>query len=60
MYRIKVRVNDKWTVIDKFMDTDFQDAIVAYNGCPTPKMLIGSLGVIHKQYTDNGYVFKTK
>lgn len=57
MYRIKIKRNDKWVVIDKFLDTDYRSAVDAYNGCPTPKMLVGSLGIIHKQYTDNGFQY---
>ena len=57
MLRIKVRVNGKWTVVDKFDDDDKWNALDAYNGAPVPKMLISSKGIVHKQYTDNGFIY---
>jgi len=60
MLRIKVRVNGKWTVVDKFEDEDKWNALDAYNGAPTPKMLISNAGVVHKQYTDNGFIYVGK
>lgn len=57
MYRVKIKHNDKWVVIDKFHDGDRTGALAAYNGAPVPKMLIGSQGIIHKQYTDNGFIY---
>jgi hypothetical protein len=57
MLRIKVRVNGKWTVVDKFEDEDKWKALDAYNGAPTPKMLISNNGVVHKQYTDNAFIY---
>lgn len=60
MLRIKVRVNGKWTIIDKYMDDDKWLALDAYNGAPTPKMLISDKGIVHKQFSDNGFIYAPK
>jgi hypothetical protein len=58
MFRIKVRVNGKWTHVEQTFELD--EAIDAYNEYPVPRMLIGPDGVIHKQYSNNGFVYKGK
>lgn len=57
MLRIKVKHNGKWTVIDKFADEDKWAALDAYNGAPVPKMFISDQGILHKQYSDNGFIY---
>lgn len=54
MYRIKQKI-DKWIVTAT--TPDWSEALDIYNSVETPKMLVGSLGVIHKQYTDNGFIY---
>ena len=55
MIRIKVRIDGKWTITDKFLDTDIESALDVYNERPTPRMLVTRKGIAHKQYTDNGF-----
>jgi hypothetical protein len=56
MYRIRQRIAGKWiTVLSSY---SFQHVVEEYNRTPTPKMLIDSSGIKHKQYTDNGFVYR--
>lgn len=54
MFKVKVRIDGKWMYVAKTYDV--QDAIDIYNDSPTPRMLIGNR-ILHKQYTDNGFVY---
>jgi hypothetical protein len=58
MYRIKVRENGKWRHVEQTFE--LEDAIECYNEFPVPRMLIGPEGILHKQYSDNGFVYKGK
>lgn len=56
MYRIRQRIAGKWiTVLSSY---SFPHIVEEYNRTPTPKMLIDSSGIKHKQYTDNGFVYR--
>ena len=57
MLRIKIKHAGKWITADKFDNEDKWNALDAYNGAPTPKMLIADGRVIHKQYSDNGFIY---
>jgi hypothetical protein len=58
MFKIKVRVDGKWLYVAKTYD--YQEALEVYNDSPTPRMFIGSHGIEHKQYTDNGFIYNGK
>jgi hypothetical protein len=53
--KIKVRVNGKWTMLAT--DLDYDEALELYNDSPVPRMLLGAEGIIHKQYSDNGFIY---
>ena len=55
MFKIKVRVSGKWIMVERCVS--FEDAIEAYNDLPTPRMLIGPKGIVHKQYSNNGFKY---
>jgi hypothetical protein len=55
LFRIKIKRDGKWTTIEKTWNK--WEALDSYNGTPTPKMLTCSKGIIHKQYSDNGFIF---
>lgn len=60
MFRIRIRHEGTWVTIDKFHDEDKWNALAAYNNAPVPKMLISSKGIVHKQYSDNGFIYLPK
>ena len=55
LFRIKIKRDGKWVTIEKTFDQ--WEALDSYNGTPTPKMLTCKKGIIHKQYSDNGFVY---
>lgn len=55
MFRIKVRLDGRWVMVARGLDA--VDAIDVYNDAPTPRMLIGPKGIVHKQYSNNGFVY---
>lgn len=58
MYRIRVRIDGRWYT--HYSTVEYRDAIVEYNraGTANAKMLIDDEGnKLHKQYTDNGFVY---
>lgn len=57
MFSIKIKHEGKWTVVDKFHDEDKWSALDAYNGAPVPKMLTIDGKIIHRQYSDNGFLY---
>lgn len=57
MFRIKIKHNGKWITADKFDESDKWNALDSYNGAPTPKMLMMGGRIIHKQYSDNGFIY---
>lgn len=57
MLKIKIKHGNKWVTIDKFHDEDKWLALDCYNGAPTPKMLTFDGKIIHKQYSDNGFIY---
>jgi hypothetical protein len=58
LFRIKIKREDKWVTIDKTFDKI--EAIDLYNSSPTPRMLTCDRGIIHKQYTNNKFLFLGK
>lgn len=60
LFKIKVRREDKWTVVERTYDSG--EALKMYNSSPVPRMLvIDGEGhhnrIIHKQYSDNGFIY---
>lgn len=55
MYRVRIRVNGKW--ITRSTNYNYRDAVSDYNAADTPKMFIDEMGIVHKQYTDNGFQY---
>jgi len=55
LFRIKVKRNGVWMTIEKTFDK--WEALDNYNTTPTPKMLTCDKGIIHKQYSDNGFIY---
>ena len=55
LFRIKVKHDNQWTTIEKTFDK--YEAINLYNQSPTPRMLTCDRGIIHKQYTNNNFLF---
>lgn len=64
VFRIKVRDElGKWHLYGEWDDEDKDAVLDAYNSAPTPRLLTGRLpsgrgGVIHKQYSDNGFIYR--
>ena len=57
-WHIKVREAGKWHEVATFPESDILDALDEYNNLPVPRMLIGAGGIRHKQYTDNGFIYR--
>lgn len=55
MFRIKIRDRGKWITFAKTYDK--YEALDIYNSAPTPKMFIAKEGIVHRQYSDNGFLF---
>lgn len=58
MYRIKVRREGKWIPVATV--ADFGEACDIYNSQPVPRILTGpggDRGILHKQYSDNGFKY---
>ena len=56
-FMIKVRNSaNKWIVVDHV--DRFSDALDIYNSTATPRMLIGPKGIMHKQYSNDGFVYR--
>jgi len=55
VFRIKVKRDGKWTTIEKTFDKFA--AVDIYNHSPVPRMLTCDRGIIHKQYTNNNFIF---
>lgn len=57
MYRIRIRVDGRWSTLANYHDRDA--ALADYNSCGiTPRMFIGPRGIENKQYSNNGYQWK--
>ena len=50
-----VDVNGNWYTVSKHYS--FENACASYNDTATPKMLTTKTKVIHKQFTNNGFVY---
>lgn len=55
MFRIRIRENGKWTTV--FTTADKWEALDKYNDSPVPKMLVAKEGIVHKQYSENGFIY---
>lgn len=53
--RVKVCAADGWFTLSTHYN--WENALAAYNSAPTPKMLTTKAKIVHKQYTDNGFVY---
>lgn len=59
MFRVKVREESgNWSF--RIATEDADEALYLYNNSPVPRILIGPKGIMHKQYTDNGFVYTGK
>lgn len=58
-FTVKIRTDDgRWRPIIR--TESIRDALDAYNDAPVPRLIVGRrpdgyAGVLHKQYTDNGF-----
>jgi hypothetical protein len=54
-FRVKIREGGKWREIARV--DDFVEACDIYNESPLPRLLLGPVpgGIMHKQYSDNGF-----
>lgn len=58
MFRVKVREADKWVV--KFETEDKDEVLSFYNHAPVPRMLTLDKRVVHKQYSNNSFLYVGK
>lgn len=56
--RVKVKSpdNGKWETVKVFYDWDA--ALDYYNSAPTPRMITTKIRIHHKQYSDNGFIYR--
>ena len=53
---VKIKGATKWSYFAQTMS--FARALDIYNDAPTPRMLIGPKGIMHKQYSSDGFVYR--
>lgn len=53
---VKIKGEKKWEFFAETMS--FANALDIYNAAQTPRMLIGPKGIMHKQYSNDGFVYR--
>lgn len=56
VFIIKIKGAKKWEYLAETMS--FAKALDMYNEAQTPRMLIGPKGIMHKQYSNDGFVYR--
>lgn len=58
MFSVKIKREGKWV---KEFETDSKDEVLAfYNHAATPRMLLLDKRVVHKQYSNNSFLYVGK